>query len=113
MKRQGYAEGTIKNRTKLLKRMVKLGANLWESEHVKEVIATQEKWSEGYKALAVYAYSTFLEMEGLTWDQPRYRRPDSVPFVPLESELDQLISACGKKVSIFLQGLKGDWSRSR
>lgn len=106
MKRQGYAEGTIKNRTKLLKRMIKLGANLWDPEQIKEIIAAQEKWSEGYKTLAVYAYSTFLEMEGQTWKKPRYRRPDTVPFVPLESELDQLINACGKKISIFLQGLK-------
>ncbi len=45
-------------------------------------------------------------MEGLTWDPPRYKQPQTIPFVPLESEIDCLINACGKKVSIFLQGLK-------
>jgi hypothetical protein len=39
--KQGYAKSTIIGRTKLLKRLLKLGANLWDSENVKEIIAQQ------------------------------------------------------------------------
>ena len=106
MKKQGYAEDTITRRVKLLKLMVKRGANPWDPEQVKEVIAMQETWSQGTKANAKYAYQTFVDMEGLTWKPPRYKKPDSTPFIPLESEIDLLINATGKKVSIFLHGLK-------
>lgn len=37
--KQGYAESTIKGRTKLLKRLTKIGADLYDPESVKEVIA--------------------------------------------------------------------------
>jgi len=106
LKKQGYPESTISGKVKLLKRLVKLGANLWDPEHVKKIIATQETWGSGYKANVVHAYSNFAEMEGLTWTPPKYKKSDKVPFVPLESELDQLINGCGKTVSIFLEGLK-------
>jgi integrase/DNA-directed RNA polymerase subunit RPC12/RpoP len=112
LKKQGYAncvngrEGTIQKRTRLLKRLIKLEANLWDPESVKKTIAMQEKWSDGYKVNAVYAYQSFLNMEGLTWIPPRYKQPKTLPFVPLESEIDLMINASGKKVSIFLQGIK-------
>ena len=112
LKKAGYSqgsddnEGTIQKRTKLLKRLVKLGANLYDPEDVKKVIANTETWSVGCKINAVYAYQGFVEMEGLTWTPPKYARPQTLPFVPYEEEIDQLIHACGKKVSIFLQGLK-------
>ena len=112
LKKQGYAngrdgeEGTIQKRTRMIKRLFNLGANLFDPESVKEVIATQENWSEGYKATARYAYESFLKMEGMTWDPPRYKPHPKVPFVPLESEIDRLISGCGRKISVFLHGLK-------
>lgn len=106
MKKQGYPESTIKKRASLLKLMAKRGAQLWDPEAVKEFIADQETWGDGAKANAVYTYATFLKMEGLTWTPPKIKKPETIPFVPLESEIDQLINACGKKASIFLQGLK-------
>ena len=48
MKKQGYKDGTILSRTKLLKIMVKRGANLYDPETIKDVIAKQS-WSEGRK----------------------------------------------------------------
>ncbi len=37
--KKGYSESTIKSKTKLLKRLIKLGANLEDPESVKEIIA--------------------------------------------------------------------------
>jgi len=106
MKKQAYAKTTILGRTQLLKTMIKRGARLQDPEAVKEFIAKQETWGDGRKANAVDAYSTFLAMEGLTWTPPRYKRPEGLPFIPLESEIDQFIAASGKVVGTFLQGLK-------
>ena len=105
MKKQGYAESTIIGRTQLLKLMISRGAKLSEPDSIKEVIAKQE-WSEGRKSNAVTAYTTFLRMKGEKWDPPRYRHEEKLPFVPLETEIDQLISGCSMKVSCFLQTLK-------
>ncbi|MBS7634513.1 site-specific integrase [Candidatus Bathyarchaeota archaeon] len=105
LKKQGYAEQTIRGRVKLLKRLVKLGANLYDPESVKEVIA-KEKWSAGRKELAVEAYSSFLKVFGGKWDPPKYKRVRKLPFIPLESEIDQLIAGCGPKTATLLQLLK-------
>jgi len=55
-----------------------------------------------------YAPST---IEGRAWflkrfEPPRYRATQKFPFIPTEEEIDQLIAACGKVVSTFLQLLK-------
>jgi len=108
MKKQGYAKSTIEGRVKLLKRLVRLGADLYNPESVKEVIAKQESWSEGRKELAVEAYSCFLLMLGGKWDPPRYRRIRKLPFIPTETEIDQFIAGCSstKRLMAFLQLLK-------
>jgi len=106
MSKEGLREATIKGRVALIRRLADLGADLWNPETVKEVIAKQKTWSEGQKVSAVTAYNTFLEMEKLTWKPPRYKYQPKLPFIPTEAELDQLIIACGKRTGTFLQGLK-------
>lgn len=106
LSKQGYDEDVALNRAYLMKRLVNLGANLWMPETVKDVLAKQRAWTESYKMLVVYAYESFLKMEGLSWQRPNYKQGEAFPFIPTEAELDQLISACGKKVGTFLQGLK-------
>lgn len=106
LNKQGYSDDGCKNRTYLIRRLARLGANLTDPETVKEVLAKQKTWNEGYKMLIVYAYESFLKMEGLSWERPRYKQQEAYPFIPTEDELNQLISACGKKLGTFLQGLK-------
>jgi len=103
--KQGYAESTIKGRAKLLKILVKRGANLLDPESVKETIAKQE-WSEGRKVNAVDAYTCFLQMIGKSWEPPKYKRVRKLPFIPTENEVDQLIAGCGRKTATLLQLLK-------
>ena len=64
MKKQGYAESTITSRAKILRILVKRGADLFDPESVKEAIAKQESWNEGRKQLAVEAYTSYLLMAG-------------------------------------------------
>ena len=103
--KEGYAESTIIGRAKLLKILAKRGADLFNPESVKDVIARQN-WSEGRKENAVDAYTSFLRMLGMTWNPPRYKRVQKLPFIPLEKEIDDLIAGCGRKVATFLQLLK-------
>ena len=106
MQKQGYKLSTIKPRTQIIQRLARLGADLLNPENIKDVIARQTNWGDGYKHNMAVAYSSFLKMLGKTWDPPRYRIPESFPFIPLESEIDALINSCGKKIACFLQGLK-------
>nr|NIO36475.1 tyrosine-type recombinase/integrase [Candidatus Bathyarchaeota archaeon] len=103
--KQGYAESTIKGHAKLLRILVKRGANLFDSESLKETIARQE-WCNGRKGNAVDAYSGFLRMLDKTWKPPKYKRIRRLPFIPTESEIDQLIAGCGNRTAILLQLLK-------
>ncbi len=105
MKKQGYKDGTILSRAKLLKIMVKRGANLNDPETIKEVIAKQD-WSEGRKENAVNAYTTYLTMVDGTWVPPIYSRIEKIPFIPKEEEIDALIASCSLKASALLQTLK-------
>jgi integrase len=104
--KEGYAESTIISRTKLLKILVKRGANLFDPESIKETIAKQKSWSDGRKANAVDAYTSFLIMTDGKWDPPRYKRIRKLPFIPTEAEVDQLIAGCGPKTATLLQLLK-------
>ena len=89
----------------LLKHLVKLGADLYDPESAKKVIAAKD-CSNSRKVNLVYAYTAFLEMEGLTWEPPRYKQREKLPFIPLEKEIDALIAGCGKKAATTLQLLK-------
>ena len=111
LKKEGYSETTILGRSRLLKILLKRGANLYDPESIKDVIAKQN-WSVGRKANAVDAYSSFLEMAGGQWKPPRYTRMDKMPFIPTETEVDQLIAGCSKRMGTFLQLLKETGIRS-
>ena len=110
LKKQGYKEATIIGKTKLLKIMVKKGANLYDPETIKEVIAEQT-WSEGRKENAVNAYTTFLKMTDGTWNPPNYSRIRKLPFIPTEQEIDMLIASCTIKAAALLQTLKETGAR--
>jgi integrase len=105
MKKQGYAKTTIITRVKLLKILVKRGANIFDSESVKEAIANQ-KWCNKRKVNAADAYTCFLRMHDWTWEPPRYKVARKLPFVPTEKEIDQLIAGCSRKFVPLLQLLK-------
>jgi integrase len=106
LKREGYAESTILNYPKYLSWLVKHGANLYDPQNVKDVIARMEKWSTSSKLIAVGAYTFFASINNIPWKPPKYKQERKLPFIPLESEIDALISSAGKKTAAVLQLLK-------
>ncbi|MBS7616181.1 site-specific integrase [Candidatus Bathyarchaeota archaeon] len=105
LKKQGYAESTVLGYGYTIKWLVKKGADLFNPESVKEILA-KESCSNGRKANIVKAYTLWLEMHGLTWVPPQYQLASKLPFIPLEKELDDLIASCSRQMAAFLQLLK-------
>jgi len=106
LKKQGLKERTIETYHQYILHLNKRGANPLDPESVKEVIAKQS-WSQSTKALAIASYSKYLEVNGGTWTPPKCKVIRKLPFIPLESELDTLISGANRKMATFLQLLKG------
>jgi integrase len=103
MKKEGYKESTIFSRGQRLKRFVNLNANLYHPEHIKEIIATQDTWSDARKEGMVYTYDLFAQWAGLNWIKPHYKPIRKLPFIPQEREIDDLIAGSNKQISAFLQ----------
>ena len=111
MKKEGYSDQTIIGRSQILKRLVKLGADLLNPASVKAVIAQQKHWSQGRKANVVYAYSLFAKWANIEWKPPKISVPEKLPFIPLEREIDDLIAGCPKHVAVALQIAKETGAR--
>ena len=105
LKKEGYADSTVRMRSRKLRHLIRLGANILNPESIKETIANQS-WNPSTKMCYISTYNTFTEMLGISWKQPRYKQQRSYPFIPTEKELDTLIASCGKKTATFLQLLK-------
>ncbi len=110
LKDNGRSEATIFGRVKLLRRLAKRGANLYDTQSIKKTIAEQ-KWCNGQKSNAVDAYSSFLKMVGGKWEPPVYKSVRKIPFIPKEAEIDQLIAGSSIRMATFLQLLKETGAR--
>ena len=109
-KKRGLAETTIKMRTYRLRVLAKKGADLSNPDSVETVLATEE-WSQANKRLSIEAYHSYTKTMGIAWTPIKCQYEAKQPFIPLETELDQLIAGCGKKTATFLQTLKETGSR--
>ncbi|HSV48929.1 MAG TPA: site-specific integrase [Candidatus Acidoferrales bacterium] len=110
LKKDGKSDSTIRGRTKILQILTKRGANLYDPESIKISIAKQT-WSNGRKNNAVDAYSSFLKMVGGHWEAPLYQTIRKLPFIPKETEIDQLIAGCSLRMATFIQLLKETGAR--
>jgi integrase len=111
MKKQGQAESTIKTRIYRLSILAKKGANLNDPDSVETVLAT-EKWTPANKKFFVMAYLSFTRAFGIAWKPIKIHYEPKQVFIPLEKEIDALISGCGKTTATFLQVLKDTGARA-
>jgi integrase/recombinase XerD len=105
LKKQGRAEITIEGYRQRLFQILKAGIDLLNPEAVKDFLS-KRTYSNRTKAIDVCVYASFLKFLKIPWDPPTYRPERTIPFIPTEQEIDQLIAATGKKPAIFLQLLK-------
>ncbi len=104
LKKKGRREATITSRVRRLRGLAK-NCNLMESESVKEMLANSEA-KDSTKAITASVYTDFLKCFGLQWEKPDYTIERAIPFIPLESEIDQLIAGCSRRTATLLQLLK-------
>ncbi len=102
--REGYSESTIERCIKLLKQLSQT-TDLDDPNSVKTAIANLH-WSDNTRQIAIYTYARYAKSRNIQFDKPRCIVTSKIPFIPLESEIDSLISATGKKTSIVLQLMK-------
>ncbi|MGB9022730.1 MAG: hypothetical protein WCC94_04760 [Candidatus Bathyarchaeia archaeon] len=104
MNKQGYRHSTVHYCIQALKSIARQ-VSLLDPESVKTYLASMDV-SEARKAKLVEDLARFYAWKRIPFEKPNYRRVERLPFVPLETEIDQLISAAGRKTGTFLQLLK-------
>jgi integrase len=104
MRKQGYRHSTVRYCIQALKSIAR-HANLLQPESAKAYLACAEM-SESRKAKLTEDLARFYAYAHLAFDKPNYRRIEKLPFVPLEVEVDQLISGVSRKIATFLQLIK-------
>jgi len=76
-------------------------------------MANQETWGDAYKYKLTGVYTLFLKTQDQTWEQPKYKPVEQIPFIPTEKEIDELIAGCGRKTATYLQLLKSTLNFAR
>ena len=123
----GLKEKTVKGRISVLELLHRRGANLFDPLSVfkatdkakkydrKERKLTDDDWSDGAKYQAADAYLRFCEILKIPIPPDvnfrKFKPNQKLPWLPLESEVDQLIAGCSRRVSSFLQLLKETGAR--
>jgi integrase len=95
---------TIEAYVRRLKQLSQL-CNLNDPESVKAVISSL-MWKNSTKETVVNAVRAYYKWKKITWEAPKYKPKQEIPFIPLEQELDTLIAAAKKRTAAALQFLK-------
>ena len=104
MRKQGFRESTCRYAVQVLN-SVNRHASLLDPETVKEYLA-KATFSEARKERVSHDLARFYKWKGIPFEKPRYRKVKKLPFIPLETEVDQLIGGMGKKTACLLQLLR-------
>ncbi len=110
-KKRGLSDSTIMTRTYRLKVLMQKGADLYNPDSVETVLATSS-WTQANKQFFIMAYHSFCKTMNISWIPVKVKYEPKQPFIPLETEIDQLIAGCGKRTATFLQTLKETGARS-
>jgi integrase len=111
MQKQGYRHSTVYYCIRAL-RSIARHCSLLDPEATKTYLATASV-SESRKVKLAEDLARFYSYKHIPFQKPNYQRIGRLPFIPLESEVDQLISGVGRKTSTFLQLIKETGIRAR
>jgi integrase len=111
LKKRGLAENTIKQRMYWLNTFARKGAELNDVDSVETVLAT-EQWRPATKKELVRVYHSYAKTMDIPWEPIKANHEPKQPFIPLESEINDLIAGCGKRTGTFLQCLKDTGART-
>jgi integrase len=98
------APTTVESKLRIIRRLQRR-VNLWDTESFERYLLNA-KMTNGLKESVGYAYQDWCKFNGFDYCPKRFKREEKLPHIPKESEIDQLISGCGGRLSCFLQLLK-------
>jgi integrase len=98
------APSTIHSKERIIRRLKKR-VNLWDTKEVEKYLIHSEM-TNGHKNSIGFAYQDWCMWNGFEYTPLRFKRNDKLPYVPSESDIDQLIAGNGRKIGCFLQFLK-------
>jgi integrase len=104
MQKKPYREATVRSTIACIKSIARK-AVLDNPESVREYVA-KATLSENRKCVLVDAAARYYNFKGIPFTKPIYRKIQKLPFIPLEREVDDLISGANKKTAVFLLLLK-------
>ena len=104
LKKDGYAEETIKGYSKRL-RHLEQNTDLDKPELVKDFIS-QKDVSNSYTESFVNAYIHYVDYYGLKWKKPIYQRNERLPNVPTTGQVNMIIANSGTKYSMIFSILR-------
>jgi len=102
---------TVRNYRTYLSYLLLNGADLFDAESTKAVLATLPM-KKNTKRLIVSLLKTWFDFNGIMWKPPTYNRDSEIPYIPTEAELNELIAGLGKILAVFCQILKDTGARS-
>ena len=125
---KGLKEKTVKNRISVLELLRQRGANLLDPLTVFKTLdqakklnlktreLAQDDWSDGTKYQAADAYVQFCQILKIQIPEEvnfrKFKPNQELPHIPLESEVNQLIAGCSRRIATFLQLLRETGARS-
>jgi hypothetical protein len=90
LKLKGLQESTIKPMKRRLRTLAKQ-CDINNPYEVLEFLANA-KWKNTSKNLVARYYEHYLKTIGKKWDKPKYATEERYPYIPTETEIDQLIA---------------------
>jgi integrase len=108
--KQGCTEKGVKSYLFCLRNLIRNRADLNNPESIKTTIANMNV-SPRTKNYHIGVYDSFLKHNNKTWQRPKYTVSQKLPYVPLESEIDQIIGGCSKTIATVIQTIKETGAR--
>ena len=105
-KKENMDEETIRNYDYSLQQLVTVGIDLFNPETFREKMPLQIQWTDTRKYCLTKAYRCFLNHLGIKAVLPKYKVMRSLPYIPPEEYLDQLIACSNQMLAVWLQTLK-------
>jgi integrase len=109
MQKEGYRPSTIRGAVKNLKALGR-HCDILNPESLKAYLA-RSTYGENNRDKILGDIARFYKSLNITWHRPLSRRVETLPFIPLESEIDQLIGGLGPKLSAFTRVVKETGAR--
>lgn len=109
MRREGYRPPTIRAAVKTLK-AVGRQCNILKPEEFKNYLA-RASYSENRRDKILGDLTRFYKWLRVDFYRPLSRRVETLPFIPLESEIDSLVGGLDPKLSAFTRLVKETGAR--